>query len=73
MSIVYKDIIEKLKAAGYTTYYLRKNKLISEGTLQRIRDGKHITTETIDTICELLNCKIEDIVEYIPTNKKDTE
>lgn len=64
--IIYKNVIEKLKDAGYTTYRLRKDKLISEGTLQNIRDGKPVNLATIDTICRLTNHKIEELIEYIP-------
>ena len=62
--IVYKDILQKLKAAGYNTGRIRKEGLLSEGTLQRLRDGRPITTETIDIICNLTGCKIEDIIEH---------
>lgn len=69
--MVYKGILEKLKDAGYTTYKLRKDKLIPEGTIQRIREGKPITTETLGVICELLNCNVEDILEYVREEKEE--
>lgn len=61
--IVYKNIIEKLRDAGYSTYTIRESKVIGEGTIQSIRKGKPISLTTIDTICQLLQCRIEDIVE----------
>lgn len=62
--IVYKEVFEKLKDAGYNTVRIRKEKLIPEGTLQNIRNGKLVNLCTIDTICRITGCKIEDIIEY---------
>lgn len=62
--IIYKNILQKLKDAGYNTNRIRKEGLLSEGTLQRLRDGRPITTETIDTICNLTGCKVEEIIEH---------
>ena len=65
--LIYKDILGQLSAAGFTTYRLRKEKLLSERTIQRIRDGDPINTTTIDAICTLLNCQPDKVLEY----KKD--
>lgn len=62
--IIYKDILQKLKNAGYNTNRIRKEGLLSEGTLQRLREGRPITTETIDIICNLTGCRIEGIIEH---------
>ncbi len=62
--IIYKDIIEKLKDAGYNTNRLRKEKLLSESVLQAIREGRSITTTSINEICEILKCQPGDILEY---------
>lgn len=64
--IIYKDVFDKMKRAGYSTTTLRKEKLIPEGTLQNIREGKLVNLRTIDTICRLSGCKIEELIEYIP-------
>lgn len=66
--IIYKDILQKLKDAGYNTNRIRKEGLLSEGTLQRLREGRPITTETIDVICNLTGCKIEEIIEHKVSN-----
>lgn len=62
--IIYKNILQKLKDAGYNTNRIRKENLLSESVLQRLRDGRPITTETINTICDLIGCKIDEIIEY---------
>lgn len=62
--IIYKDILHQLKEAGFNTNYLRKEKILSESTIQRLREGKPITTDTIDKICDLLQCNVEDLIEF---------
>lgn len=67
MPIKYKiDVLEALKAAGYSTYRLRKDKLIGEATIQRIRSGESVSWENISTLCALLNCQPGDLLEYTP-------
>lgn len=62
--IIYKDILGKLKEAGWNTNRLRKEKKLSESVLQRLRDGRPITTETINILCTLCNCRVEDLIEF---------
>lgn len=67
MPLLYKlDVLSALKEVGYTTYQIRKNKLLSESTVQKLREGKPISWENIETLCKLLNCQSSDIIEYIP-------
>ena len=62
--IQYKNIFERLSAAGYSSYRLKKEKLIGGATIDKIRNGECITTETIDTLCRLCQCQPGDILEY---------
>ena len=71
--IVYKNILEKLKAAGYSSYTLMKRGLIAQKTLTHIRAGKPINTKTLDTICELLDCQPGEVLEYVPNQKIEEE
>lgn len=67
MPIKYKiDVLEALKAAGYSTYRLRKDKLIGEATIQRIRSGEPVSWGNISTLCALLNCQPGNLLEYTP-------
>lgn len=66
MPVIYKlDVLEKLKERGYTTYKLRKEKLLAEATIQNIRNGVLVSWENISRLCALLDCQPGDIVEYI--------
>lgn len=65
MGLQYKiDLLDELKSKGYTAYRLRKEKLLSESTIQKLRTGSGISWENIETLCELLNCQPGDILEY---------
>lgn len=60
--IIYNDIFEKLRAAGISTNALRQAGLLSESTMTRIRKNEPITTDTLDVLCQLLHCTIDDLV-----------
>ena len=67
MAIKYKfDILAALKDAGYNTTRLRKEKLLSEGVLQSLREDKYISLQNVSKICDLLNCQPGDLLEYDP-------
>ena len=67
MPIKYKiDVLAALKAAGYNTNRIRKEQLLSESTLQRLRKGELINGENLGKLCELLRCQPGDILEYVP-------
>ena len=66
MPLVYKiDVLQALKDKGYTTYKLRHDKLLSESTLQKLRNRKGVAWENIETLCELLDCQPADLIEYV--------
>lgn len=63
------DVLEALKAKGYTTYTLRKENILSQSTLQKLREGKGLAWDNIERLCALLDCQPGDIMEYIPDEK----
>lgn len=67
------DIIEKLKEAGYSTYRLQKEKLLATTTLVKLRNGKTtITVESLNAICDMLECQPGDLLEWYPAKEEDT-
>ena len=62
------DVLKELKKAGYNTTALRQNKIISEGTVQKLRanDGAPVSTATINTICRILKKQPGALLEFIP-------
>ena len=67
MPITYKiDVLAALKAAGYSTYKLRKEKILAESTLQQFRNSDIVSNENLSRVCELLRCQPGDSLEYVP-------
>ena len=67
MAIKYKtNVLALLKNSGYTTYKLRKEKILGESTLQKMRTNILLSWAELNTVCTLLNCQPGDIVEFIP-------
>lgn len=66
MPLAYKaDVLQALKEKGFNTNKLRKDKLLAESTIQKLRDKKPISWSNISKLCELLQCQPGDIMEYI--------
>ncbi len=64
------DVLKELSNRGYTSTKMRKDKIISQATLQNIRQGKGITTDTINILCIILKCQPSDIIEVTPTDEE---
>ena len=66
MPIVYKiDVLSALKEKGYTTYKLRKDKLLGESVIQQLRSGELISWANVERLCVLLECQVGDIIECV--------
>lgn len=66
MPIIYKkDILSALKEAGYNTNRIRKEKIMGEAMLQKIRNGQMVSWAVLETICELLDCQPGDLLAYV--------
>lgn len=67
MAIKYKiDILAELKSAGYTTYKIKKEKLLSESVMTSIRSGDPVSMKVLNKLCNMLNCQPGDIIYWIP-------
>lgn len=67
MPLRYKiDVLAALKNAGYTTYRIRKDGLLSQSTLQKLREGIGVSWDNVDTLCRLLHCQPGDLMEHVP-------
>lgn len=65
------DVLAALKLNGYSTTFIRKNKLLGESTLQRIRIGDtNISSRSISLICCMLNCQPSDFLENVITDEE---
>ena len=66
MAISYQGAFDKMQEKGVTTYRIRKENILSQSTLQKMRDGKYVTTETIERLCLLLDCTPNDLMKITP-------
>lgn len=62
--IVYKDILTKLSEAGYNTTTIRKEKILSESTLTKIRNNEPIRLDSLEVISKLTHESVENLVEF---------
>ena len=66
MPLKYKlDIISALKEKGYNTSRLRKERLLAEASIQSLRENKPISWANLSRLCELLECKPGDILDFV--------
>ena len=68
--IVYDKLWETMKEKGITQYALIKKHNISPAQITRLKRNESVSTHTIDIFCNILNCKVEDIMELIPTKEE---
>lgn len=69
--IVFADIMQLLAQHGWSSYSIRKERVISEGTMSRLRKGQSVTTETLDVICRLCQCQPGDLIRWVPDSQKE--
>ena len=55
-----------MERKNITTYYLREQCGIDSKTIRRLKANENTETKTLNKICSALDCKLEDIAEYIP-------
>lgn len=58
------DILSKLKAAGYSTYKIRQDKIFGQRVVQQLRNGDPVSWEVLSRLCNLLECQPGDLVEF---------
>ena len=63
--IIYQKLWETMKNRNISQYKLIKEYHISTGQLDRLRKNENISTYTLDQLCKILHCRLEDIAEYV--------
>lgn len=66
--IDYSVFWDTLSRSGENWYTLKTKHHISDSTLSRLRNNKHVSMTTINDLCRILNCEISDICKYIPSD-----
>ncbi len=64
--IIFNKLWKTMEKKGFSTYKLRESCGIDSKTIRRLKANDNIESKTINKLCAALDCKIEDIMEYIP-------
>lgn len=64
MPMNYSRLFALMKREGLSTYRIRKDNILSQSTLQKLREGKSVTTDAIAAFCKVLHCQPGDLMEY---------
>lgn len=64
--IVFDPLWETMKRQGVSQYTLIKEYGVSTGTLDALRKNRSITLNTLNDLCRILQCPVENVIRYIP-------
>ncbi len=62
-----------MKNRGVSQYKLIKDYHFSTGQLDRLRKNESVSTHTLDILCQILDCKIEDVAVYLEEDASEVE
>ncbi len=65
------NVLDALKEKGYTTYRLRKEALLGDSTIARLRKSEPIAWKALDQICTMLKCNVGDVIEHLEDSAED--
>lgn len=68
MLIIYNPFWNTLKESNESTYTLIMKHHISSATIDKLRKNKPLNTTTLNDLCRILNCQIQDIAQYEPSD-----
>ena len=71
--ITYDPLWETMRRKGITTYTLIKKYAFSRGTLDSLKQGRNISTATLNELCRILSCKVEEVLCYLPDEPPSEE
>ena len=64
--IIFDKLWDVMREKGVSTYQLREKCGIDSKTVRRLRANDNMETKTLNKLCSALDCRLEDIAEYIP-------
>ncbi len=69
--ITYDKLWITMEKKGVSTYWLREKCGIDRKTIRRLRANDNIETKTLNKLCSALQCKLEDIAQFVPDKNAD--
>lgn len=73
MSVSYKRLFHLLIDKNMTAAELQRKAGYSANISTRLRNDTYISLESVEKICRVLDCRIDDVVEFVPDKSKNTE
>ncbi len=64
--ISYEPLWNTMQKVGASTYTLQVKGGISSSTIRRLKSGESVSTNTIDALCQILHCSVQDVIEFLP-------
>lgn len=64
--ISYDPLWATMRRRGISTYALLNDYSFSRGTLDSLKQGRNISTATLNDLCRILSCRVEDVLRYVP-------
>ncbi len=64
--IIFDKLWSVMKERGISTYQLREKCGFDSKTVRRLRANDNMETKTLNKLCAVLDCRLEDIAEYVP-------
>ncbi len=64
--ITYEPLWETMKNKNITKYYLVHKKGVSQQTISRLNKNLPITTTTLNDLCNILSCSVDEIIKHTP-------
>lgn len=71
--ISFNPLWDTMKRKGVSQYKLLKDYHFSAGQLNRLRNNHNVNTYTLNQLCKILDCKIEDVAVYLEEDASETE
>ena len=71
--ILYDPLWQTMKKKHITQYMLYTHYGIPRSLLDRLRKNKNIEVYTIDRLCRILDCRVEDILRYVPDESSGSD
>ncbi len=73
MAVSYKKLFHLLIEKDMTNTQLQQQAGFSGNIITRLKRNGYVSLESIENICRVLNCGVDDILEFVPNEKEKTE
>jgi len=64
--VSYKPLWKTMEEKGATTYTLQVKGGVSSSTIRRIKANESVSTTSLEAICKILECEVQDVIEFLP-------